>query len=152
MLSEWPRGLLLIFAVYAVYVMESNKSEESGEMYSPDNQGEYAPEVGTPGLSDALTALETVIEVQPLSEEFALQLEVMMVDHPGHPCPPAFSWNEGMVLHVLKSDRTLRDLEHIQVDGPRTAYLFFFNKQGCRGLILEATHTMRAHMGEAFSE
>ena len=39
-------------------------------MYSPDNQGEYVPEVGTPsfsvqGSSDALTALETVTEVQP---------------------------------------------------------------------------------------
>ena len=40
MLSEWPRDLLLIFAVYAVYAMEPNKSEESGEMYSPDDQGE----------------------------------------------------------------------------------------------------------------
>ena len=87
--------------------MEPNKSEESGEMYSPDNQGEYAPEVGAPsfsiqGLLDSLTALETVTEVQPPSEEFALQLEVMMADFLGHPHPPAFSWNEGMVLHVLE--------------------------------------------------
>ena len=70
--------------------MEPNKSEESGETYSPDGQGEYAPEVGAPsfsiqGLSDALTALETVTEVQPPSEEFALQLEVMIANHPGHP-------------------------------------------------------------------
>ena len=79
MLSEWPRGLPLIFAVYAVYAMEPNKSEESGKMYSPDNQGEYVPKVGAlsfsvQGLSDALTALETMTEVQPPSEEFALQL------------------------------------------------------------------------------
>ena len=40
-LSEWPRGLLLIFAVYTAYAMEPNKSEESGEMYSVDDQGEY---------------------------------------------------------------------------------------------------------------
>ena len=101
--------------------MESNKSEESGEMNLPDDQGEYVPEVGTPsfsvqGLLDALTALETV-KVQPLPEEFALQPKVTMADCPGHPYPPAFSWNAGMVLHVLKSDPTLRDLEHIQVDG-----------------------------------
>ena len=70
MLSEWPRGLLLTFVVYAVYTMEPNKSEESGEMYSLDEQGEYVPKVGAAsfsvqGLSDALTALETVTEVQP---------------------------------------------------------------------------------------
>ena len=63
--------------------MEPNKSEESDEMYSPDDQGEYMSKVGTPGfsvhkLSDALTALDTMTEVQPPSEEFALQLEVMM--------------------------------------------------------------------------
>ena len=73
MLSEWPRGLLLIFAVYTVYAMQPNKSEESGKMYLPDDQGEYVPEVDTPslsvqGLPDALA------EVQPQSEEFALQL------------------------------------------------------------------------------
>ena len=103
--------------------MEPNKGEESGKMYSPDEQGEYAPKVGMPSfsvqvLSDALTALETVTEVQPSSEEFALQLQVMMADCPGHLHPPVFSWNVGMVLHVLKSDPTLTDLKHIQVDGP----------------------------------
>ena len=108
----------------------ANKSEESGEMYSPDNQGEYVPKVGVlsfsvQGLSDALTALETVTEVPPPPEEFALQLEVMMADCPGHPHPSTFLWNMGMVLHVLKSDPTIRDLEHVQVDGPRMAYLFF---------------------------
>ena len=116
--------------------MEPNKSEESGKMYSPDDQGEYTPKVGVlsfsvHGLSDVLMALETVTEVQPKSEEFALQLKVMMAKCSGHPHPPAFSWNPGMVLHVLKSDSTLRDLEHIQVDGHRMAFLFFFNKQGC---------------------
>ena len=74
-----------------------------------------------------------------------------MADCPGHQCPPAFSWNAGLVLHVLKSDPTLRDLEHIQVDGPRMAYLFF-DKQGSRGLTLEAAHAMRTHVREAFSE
>ena len=157
MLSEWPGDLLLIFAVHTVYAMEPNKSEESGEMYLPDDHGEYTPEVGMPsfsiqGLLDALTALETMMGVQPPSEEFALQLEVTMVNCPGHPHPPTFSWNAGMVLHVLKSDPTLRDLEHIQVDGPGMAYLFFFDKQGHQGLRLDAAHAMRAHMGEAFSE
>ena len=69
MLSEWPRGLLLIFVGYATYAMEPNKSEESGEMYSPDDQGEYMFKLGASsfsvqGLSDALTALDTeVMEV-----------------------------------------------------------------------------------------
>ena len=57
-----------------------------------------------------------------------------------------------MVLNVLKSDPTLRDLEHIQVDGPEMAYLFFFNKQDRRGLTLEAANAMRTHTGEALSE
>ena len=66
--------------------MESNKGEESGEMYLPDKQGEFMPEAGASsfsvqGLSDALTALETeVTEVQLPSVEFALQLEVMTAD------------------------------------------------------------------------
>ena len=137
--------------------MEPNKSEESGEMYLPDDQGEYVPEVGMPnfsiqGLLDALTALETMTEVQPLSEEFAPQLEVMMANHQGHPHPPTFLWNAGMVLHALKSNPTLRDLEHIQVDGPGMVYLFFFDKQGHWGLTLDAAHAMRARVWEAFSE
>ena len=36
----------------------------------------------------------------------------MMADHPGWSCPLAFSWNGGMVQHVLKSDPALRELEH----------------------------------------
>ena len=107
-LSEWPRGLLLIFAVYTVHAMEPNKTEESGEMFSLDDQREYMPEVGmlslsVQELSDALTALETMTEVQPPSEEFALQLKVTMANCPGHWHPPTFLWNTGMVLHVLKT-------------------------------------------------
>ena len=39
--------------------MDSNRCEDSGEMYSPDDQGEYTPLDGTPrfsmqGLLDAL--------------------------------------------------------------------------------------------------
>ena len=97
-------------------------------------------------------ALETVTKVQPPPEELVQQLKVMMANHPGHPHPPAFSWNTGIVLHVLKSDPTLRDLEHVQVNGPGMAYLFFFNKQGHRGLTPEAAHTMRTHVEQAFSE
>ena len=75
-----------------------------------------------------------------------------MADCPGHLHPVAFLWNVGMVLHVLKSNPTLRDLKHIQVDGPRTAYLLFFDKQGWQGLTLEAACTMRAHMGDVLFE
>ena len=75
-----------------------------------------------------------------------------MANCPGCPHPPAFLWNVGMVLHVLKCDPTLRDLKHVQVDGPRMAYLFFFDKQGHRGLTLEAIQAIRTHVGQAFSE
>ena len=147
----------MIFAD-TVYAMEPNKGEESGEMYSPDDQGEYMPKAGVSsfsvqGLSDALIALDTeVTVVQPPSEEYALLLEVTMADHPGCPHPPAFSWNVGMVMHILKGNPPLRDLEHIQVDDPGTAYLLFFNKKGHKGLTLEATQTLRNHVGEAFTE
>ena len=81
-----------------------------------------------------------------------MMLEVMMADHPSPPHPPTFSWNAGMVMHVLKSDLVLRELEHVPVDGPGTAYLFFYNKQGCWGLGQDATDAVWTHMEEAFSE
>ena len=76
----------------------------------------------------------------------------MMADCLGHPHPPAFLWNVGMVMDILKSDPTLRDLEHVQVDGPGMAYLFFLDKQGRCSLTHEATQAMQAHIGEAFMD
>ena len=61
--------------------------EDSGEMYSPDNQGKYAPpeasmqNFSVQGLSDALTSLNSeVTVVQPPAEEYVLLLEVTMAD------------------------------------------------------------------------
>ena len=79
-------------------------------------------------------------------------LEVMMADRPGRPCPPAFSWNAGMVMHVLKSNPVLQELEHVQVDGPGTVYLFFYDKQGHWGLGQDAADAVQTHVEEAFSE
>ena len=65
--------------------MELNR-EDAGEMYSPDDQGEYMPEAGMQnfsiqGLSDMLTSLESeVTVVQPQAKEYALLLEVTMAD------------------------------------------------------------------------
>ena len=81
-----------------------------------------------------------------------MMLEVMMAEHPGRPCPPAFSWNTRMVMHVLKSNPVLRELEHVQVDGLGTAYLFFYNKQGHQGLGQDTMHAIWTHVEEAFSE
>ena len=66
--------------------------------------------------------------------------------------PPTFSWNSGMVLQILKRDPVLRDLEHVQVDGPGTAYLFFHEKQGCKGLKWEFVENIQAHIAEVFPE
>ena len=74
-----------------------------------------------------------------------------MADHPGWPCPPTLSWNAGMVMHVLKSDPVLRELEHMQVDGLGTTYLFFYDKQGHWGLGQDTAYVIRAHVEEAFS-
>ena len=118
--------------------MDPNRCEDSGEMYSPDGQGEYAPLDGATrfsvqGLSDALADVgEGITEAQ--AKEYAMMLEVMMADCPGWPHPPTFSWNAGMVMHVLKSDPVLRELEHVQMDGLGTAYLSFYDRQGYRGL------------------
>ena len=57
-----------------------------------------------------------------------------------------------MVLHVLKRDPTPRDLEHMQVDGPGMAYLFFYDKQGHKELKQEVTENLWAHMARTFSE
>ena len=58
-----------------------------------------------------------VTMVQPPQEEYVLLLKVTMADCLGHPCPPTFSWDVGMVIYILKGDPTLKDLEHVQVDG-----------------------------------
>ena len=101
------------------------------------------------GLSEALADVGEGINETPV-EEYATMLEVTMADHHGWPHPPMFSWNAGMVMHILKSNPVLRELEHMQVDGPGTAYLFFYNKQGCQGLGLDTAHVIQDHV-EAFS-
>ena len=133
--------------------MDHNRCKDLGEMYSPDDQGEYtsldeAPQYSMQGLSDVLADVEEGTGEIPV-EEYAMMLEVTMADCPGQPRPSAFSWNAGMVMHILKSDPVLRELEHVQVDGPGIAYLFFYDKQG---LGQDATHAVRTRMEEAFSE
>ena len=115
-------------------------------MYSPDDQGEYtlpdeALQFSMQELSDALADVGEEMDETP-AEEYAMMLEVMMADHPGRLHPPAFSWNAGMVMHILKGDPVLRELEHVQVDGPSTAYLFFYDKQGSRGLRQDTVHAI----------
>ena len=137
-------------------VMDPNRCKDLGEMYSPDNQGEYtsldeAPRFSLQRLSDALADIKEGTGETSV-EEYAMMLEVMMADRPGQPRPPVFSWNAGMVMHVLKSDPVLQELERVQVDGPGSAYLFFYDKQGHRGLGQDAIDAMRTHVEEAFSE
>ena len=75
--------------------MDSDRHEDSGEMYSPDEQGEYMLLDGTPrfsmqGLSDALADVGEGINEPPV-EEYTMMLEVTMADHPGQLHPPTFS-------------------------------------------------------------
>ena len=74
--------------------MDSDRHEDSGEMYSLDNQGECtsldeAPQFSMQGLSNALTDVGEGMDETP-AEEHAMMLEVMMEDHPGRPHPPRF--------------------------------------------------------------
>ena len=120
--------------------MEREREEESGEMYSLNESGEYTlcgdvPNFTVQGLQDALTEAESAVtEPPPPADEFIIQLEVTMADQPGRPHPPAYSWNGGLVRHILKSDPALRDLEHVQADGPGLTYLFFHDRHRYRGL------------------
>ena len=136
--------------------MDPNRKQDLGDMYSPDNQGEYMSldetlRFSLQGLSDALADVKEGTEETSV-EEYAMMLEVTMADCPGQPHPPVFSWNAGIVMHVLKSDPVLQELEHVQADGPTTAYLFFYDKQGRRGLGQDAADAVRTHVEEAFSE
>ena len=136
--------------------MDSDRCEDSGEMYSPDEQGKYMPLDGASrfsmqGLSDTLADVREGI-TEPQAEEYAMMLEVTMANCTGWPHHPTFSRNAGMAMHVLKDDPVLRELEDVQVDGPGTAYLFFYYKQGCHGLGQDTVHTIQDHVEEAFSE
>ena len=137
--------------------MEHDGEEESGEMFSPNESGEYMPHEDVmwftvQGLRDLLTAAEsTVTELLCPVDEYIIQLEVTMVDWPGQLHPPAFSWNAGMVLHVLKSDPALRELEHVQVDGPGIEYLFY-DRHGRHGLMKEAALAICSHLVDVFVE
>ena len=57
-----------------------------------------------------------------------------------------------MVLHVLKSNPALRELEHVQVDAPDLVYLFFYDRHGHQGLMKEATFAKCSHLVDAFAE
>ena len=75
-----------------------------------------------------------------------------MADRPGRPWPSAYSWNGGLVRHVLKNDPAMGDLKHVEVDGPGRAYLFFYDRHGYRGLPKEEALAMHSHIADAFAE
>ena len=52
--------------------------------------------------------------------------------------------------HALKGDPALRDLEHVQVDGPGLTFLFFYDQQGYRSLPKEEALAMSSHIADAF--
>ena len=68
-------------------VMDPHRCEDSGEMYSPDDQGEYMPLdealcFSLQGLSNTLADVgEGTGEISV--EEYGLTSEVTMADHPG---------------------------------------------------------------------
>ena len=68
-------------------VMDPDRCEDLGEMYSPDNQGEYTsldetPRFSLQGLSDTLVDIREEAG-KIFVEEYALLLEVTMADRSG---------------------------------------------------------------------
>ena len=57
-----------------------------------------------------------------------------------------------MVQHILKSDPALRELEHIQVDSPGLAYLFFYDRHGHHSLTKEAALAICSNLADTFAE
>ena len=54
--------------------------------------------------------------------------------------------------HALKKDPAMGDLKHVEVDGPGRAYLFFYDRQGYRGLPKDEALAMHSHIADAFAE
>ena len=75
-----------------------------------------------------------------------------MADWPGRLCPPFYWWSTGMVVHVLKTDPVLRELEYVQVEAPGTMYLFFYDRHGCRGLMQNAVEMVCIHIADSLME
>ena len=106
--------------------MEHEREEESGEMYSPNESGEYTlcgdvPNFTVQGLWDALTKAESVVtEPPPPANEFIIQLEVTMADRPGRPQPPAYSWNGGLVSTCTEERSSFEGLRTRAGRRPRT--------------------------------
>ena len=68
-------------------VIDPNRCEDLGEMYFPDDQGEYTsldetPQFSLQGLSDALADIGEGAG-KTSAEEYVPTLEVTMADHPG---------------------------------------------------------------------
>ena len=68
-------------------VMDPNRRKDLGEMYSPEDQGEYmlldeTPQFFLQGLSDALVDVGEGTG-KTSAEEYTLMLEGTMADHPG---------------------------------------------------------------------
>ena len=69
--------------------MECDGEQESGEMFSPNESGEYTPcedvaQFTVQGLRDVLTATESTVTEPPCPmDEYIIQLEVTMADWPG---------------------------------------------------------------------
>ena len=57
-----------------------------------------------------------------------------------------------MVLHVLKNDPALRELEHIQGYGLEQHICFFYDRHRCCGLMKEAALAIHSHLADGFSE
>ena len=103
-LNKRPRGHFCInFCIIADSLMECDREEELGEMYSPNESGEYTPRGDAPnftvqGLRDALNEAEsTVTELPSLTEEFIIQLDVTMADQTGKATAPSIflEWRLG---------------------------------------------------------
>ena len=52
----------------------------------------------------------------------------------------------------FKTDFALRELQYVQVEAPRMAYLFFYDRHGCWHLMQNAMEMVCMHIAESFME
>ena len=138
--------------------MKGKKNQ--GKMYSPNESGEYTPCGDVPtftvqGLRDTLIEAEVHCDrTTTLCRRihYSIGSDYGRLTSEAVPTSLLVERRYG-VTHALKSDPSMRDLEHVQVDGPGLAYLFLYYFHGYRAVFPKRkTLSLCSHIVEVFTK